>query len=246
LKDKIQVTIEREMDNLKKVVHEDPSLDFGLHWEVQTNDEDMRARNLLYYALFYQKFHLPLKQIVIYVGNKKPKPILNSLLEIEGLRLEFAVVDLKSIPKDLFLSSETPEEVILAILADFGQEKPEIVIRQILNHLLQLIGRVPRLKKYQNQLQVLSRLRKLEIPAQKEIEAMPIHYDIKTDGLYLQGIEKGIEKGISDHRRETIVRMLKANKYKMEEITLIAGVNEQFVRTIALELNISIWNRIFQ
>lgn len=69
---------------------------------------------------------------------------------------------------------------------------------------------------------------------------MPIHYDIETDGLYLEGIEKGIEKGIAGHRRETVIRMLKAQKYKIEEITLIAGVTEKFVRNIALELNIKI------
>ena len=31
LKDKIQVTVEREMDNLKKVVHPDSAKDYGLH-----------------------------------------------------------------------------------------------------------------------------------------------------------------------------------------------------------------------
>jgi hypothetical protein len=59
LKDKIQVTLEREMDSLKKVVHDDPALNFGLHWEIQTNDEDTRARNLLYYGLFFQNHKMP-------------------------------------------------------------------------------------------------------------------------------------------------------------------------------------------
>ena len=92
LKDKIQVTLEREMDSLKKVVHDDPALNFGLHWEIQMNDENMRARNLLYYGLFFQNRKMPLKQIVIYVGNKKPLSIFNDVLELEGLRLEFTVV----------------------------------------------------------------------------------------------------------------------------------------------------------
>lgn len=126
--------------------------------------------------------------------------------------------------------------MILAILADFGAAKPEEVIRQILQHLLKLIGRVPRLKKYKNQLRVLSRLRKLEIPAKKEIESMPIHYNIETDGLYLEGIEQGI----SDHRRETVIRMLKAQKYKIEEISLIAEVPETFIRIIVAEFNVEI------
>lgn len=62
---KIQVTTERELDNLKKVVHDDPTHDYGLHWEIQSDDEDMRRRNLLYYALFHHTAALPLKQIVL-------------------------------------------------------------------------------------------------------------------------------------------------------------------------------------
>ena len=180
LKDKIQVTVEREMDNLKKAVHDDPRLDYGLHWEIQSADEDMRHRNLLYYALFVQKYSLPLKQIVIYVGNEKPKKVQQNGLELEGLRLEYQVVNLREIPKDLFLSSDVPEDVVLAILGDFGSEQPEKVIRQILQHLFKLIGRVPRLEKYQRQLQTLSRLRKWEVQTQKEISAMPIQYNISS------------------------------------------------------------------
>ena len=240
LKDKIQVTVEREMDNLKKVVHSDPAMDYGLHWEIQTADEDMRRRNLLYYALFLEKYNLPLKQIVIYVGSTTPKKILQNVLETEGLRLEFQVVSLREIPKDVFLQSEVPEEVVLAILCDFGAEQPEQVIRQILQHLLKLIGRVPRLKKYQNQLQTLSRLRKLEVQTKQEILTMPIHYEIETDGLYLEGIEKGIEKGREEGReigatktiRKSIIRMLRMGQLSKKEIALILDVEIAYVNEI--------------
>ena len=81
--------------------------------------------------------------------------------------------------------------MILAILSDFGGDQPETVIRQILDNLLKLIGRVDRLKKYQKQLHVLSRLRKLSDTTKKAISTMPIHYNIETDELYLEGIDKG-------------------------------------------------------
>ena len=241
IKDKIQTTLEREMDNLKKVVHEgQPWLDFGLHWEIQSTDEDMRARQLVYYALFFQKYGIPLKQIVIYVGNEPAKKILQNILVVEGLRLEFTVVDLKSIPKEVFLHSDTPEEVVLAILCDFGADRPEQVIRQILQHLLKLVGRVPRLKKYQKQLQVLSRLRKLEIPTKKEISSMPIHYEIEQDGLYLEGIEKGIEqgieKGIEQHQHDTVVRGLNARLLSPEMIANLAAVSLAYLLQLHTQL----------
>jgi hypothetical protein len=44
LKDKFQTTLEREMDNLKLVKHENPLDNYGLHWEFQTNDEDLRSK----------------------------------------------------------------------------------------------------------------------------------------------------------------------------------------------------------
>ena len=106
---------------------------------------------------------------MIYVGSSAPNKVLQNVLEMEGLRLEFQVVILRQIPMDLFLQSQVPEEVILAILCDFGAEQPEQVIRQILQHLQKLVGRVPRLGKYQKQLQTLSRLRKLESKTNQEI-----------------------------------------------------------------------------
>jgi hypothetical protein len=33
----------------------------------------------------------------------------------------------------------------------------------------------------------------MELIVKTQVEAMTIHYDIETDGLYLQGLEEGIE-----------------------------------------------------
>ena len=248
LKDKIQITLEREGDHFKKVLHDDPALDYGLHWEFQSTDEDMRARNLLYYALFYQKYALPLRQIVVYLGTGPSRQIRQHVLEIRGLRLEFQVVHLCEVPKEVFLHSSVPEEVILSILCDFGADRPEQVVRLILQNLMKIIGRVPRLKRYQRQLHVLSRLRKLHPISLKEIQAMPIHYDIETDDLFLaglekglekgleQGLEKGLEKGVEKQQYDTVVRMLKTARFSDEEIAGIAGVTLSFVRKVKKEL----------
>lgn len=242
LKDKIQVTLEREGDHFKKVLHDDPSLDYGLHWEFQTNDEDMRWRNLLYYALFFQKYRIPLKQIVLYLGSNSPKHIRQNVLEIMGLRLEFQVVNLHEVPKEIFLYSEVPEEVVLSILCDFGVDRPEQVIRIILQNLMKIVDRVPKLKRYQQQLHVLSRLRKLHPISLKEIKSMPIHYDIETDELYLagleKGIEKGLEKGVEQHQHETVVRLLKDGRFADDEIAEFAGVTAEYVHKVWMELNL--------
>ncbi len=48
----------------------------------------------------------------------------------------------------------------------------------------------------------------MEIIVKSQVEAMTIHYDIETDGLYLQGIEKGIEQGIEQSLEQGIERGL--------------------------------------
>ena len=248
LKDKHQITIEREMDDLKKVVHDDPSLDYGLHWEIQGKDEDMRRRMLLYFAMFYHKYNMRLRQIIIYIGDEPANLIKQNVLEMENIRLEFSVLDLRSVPKDVFLQSDKPECVILAILSDFGSDKPELVVRQILDNLVKLIGRVPRLKKYQKQLHVLSRLRKLTVITKNAIDAMPIHYDIETDELYLEGIEKGIEKGREEgveeggrlKAEENVINMLKREQFTLRDITEIINVSEEFVLEIAQRLGLKV------
>lgn len=237
---KIQVTTERELDNLKKVIHDDPSEDYGLHWEIQSDDEDMRRRNLLYYALFHHVTGLPLKQIVLYVGDQKPSQILQNILDLEGLRLEFIVVNIREIPKERFLNSEVAEEIVLSLLCDFGKDRPDKVVRMILENLLKIVGRVERLKKYQRQLQVLSRLRKLQPIVTKEISLMPVKFDIQTDELYLEGIEKGIEKGVEKgierHRHDTVVRGLRTGTLSLEMIANLAGVSLEYVLKVQKEL----------
>jgi predicted transposase YdaD len=236
LKDKLQITLEREMDNLLKVKHDDPAQDYGLHWEVQSKDEDTRWRNGLYYGMFAHKYRMALKQIVLFIGEEKPKFILQNVLELEGFRLEFKVIVLRDVPKEVFLNSQTPEEVVLAILCDFGNDRPELVIRQILNNLLKLTGRVPRLKKYQQQLAMLSRLRRLDSITKTEIQAMPIHFEIEKDAFYLEGLEKGEKKGIEQHRYESVVKMLQLGELTHEKIALIAGVNIAYVQGVENEL----------
>lgn len=137
---KMQVTQEAEMDHIRRVVHDDPEKDYGLQIEFHVSDEDLRKRNLLHYALFHQITGLPLRQIVIYGGMLMyPNHIHQNRLSLSGLNLHFEVIVLKQIPKEQFLQSEIPEEVVLAILCDFGEDQPENVVRLILQQLQRIL-----------------------------------------------------------------------------------------------------------
>lgn len=71
IKDKIQITLEGEADFLKKVLHKNPAEDFILHVEFQVKNEPKRVnRMLLYRAFLYNRYELPVKQFVFYIGDK--------------------------------------------------------------------------------------------------------------------------------------------------------------------------------
>lgn len=77
---------------------------------------------------------------------------------------------------------------------------------------------------------------------------MPIHYDIETDELYLEGIEKGrvqgIEQGIEQGREETkeegVINMLKREQFTLRDIVEILNVSEEFVLNIAQRLGLKV------
>jgi len=223
---KMQVTQEGEMDHIRRVVHDDPQQDYGLQIEFHVKDEDLRKRNLFHYALFHHITSLPLRQIVIYGGIGKPLHILKDRLQLNGLELQFEVIVLNQIPKAVFLESDIPEEVVLAILCDFGEDQPESVVRQILQHLKKILRRSDRIKKYQKQLLILSRLRKMELIVKTEAEAMTIDYDIETDGLYLQGIET--------KEQEIVLNLWSVQDFPIDTMATFVGVTPERTRQIIL------------
>ena len=221
---KMQVTQEAEMDHIRRVVHDDPEKDYGLQIEFHITDEDLRKRNLLHYALFHHITGLPLRQIVIYGGTlASPNHIHQNQLTLSGLDLQYEVIVLKQIPKERFLHSEIPEEVILAILCDFGEDDPAKVVRDILYNLKRILRKSNRIKKFQKQLLILSRLRKMELIVKTEVEAMTIHYDIETDGLFLKGIEEGIEL----EKQMFVQKLWSLQEFSLEKIALLVDLSPE-------------------
>lgn len=230
---KLQVTQEAEMDHIRRVVHDDdPKQDYGLQIEFHIKDEDLRKRNLLHYALFHHITGLPLRQIVIYGGMGTPLHIQQDQLALSGLDLKFQVIVLKQVPKEVFINSNVPEEVILAILCDFGEDQPQQVVQQILQHLNKILRQSNRIKKYQKQLLTLSRLRKMELIVKTEVEAMTIHYDIETDGLYLQGKEEGIERGIELEKQQLVHKLWIFQENSLEKMAFLVDLSLERVTEI--------------
>lgn len=164
-----------------------------IHIEFQTGSEPkMHLRMFEYCEMIYHTHELPIEQFVIYLGKGEPK--FTTQIQHKNLKYRYKVIDIKTIDANLFLTASTPEEILLAILCDFKGVPPDEMILQILERLHSTSSGLQNIDKYLQQLEMLSQLRNLQHQTIKNIEAMPIIYNIKEDLRYLQGIEQGIEQ----------------------------------------------------
>lgn len=246
LPDDLQHMIERKPDFLKKICMEGWGPDYVLHLEFQSsNDPAMTCRMLEYYALLYRKYRLPIVQCVFFLGAD-PMRMYNSL-EHERLLYSYSIKDFRDLSATELLKSDTPEEIILAILADFDSLPPEMIIQQIITRLRSISGESLQLDQRVKQLEVLSQLRNLQTQITQILSAMPFTYDLEKDIRFQQGIAQGVaegvEKGSEAVLRTTIERMLRSLQYRqgiltLENIADFTGTNLEYVQEIRESLDV--------
>ncbi len=223
IKDDLQYTIERKPDFLKKVIHKDSTKDYILHIEFQVKDEpEMIYRMLEYYALLLRDHKIKLKQYVFYIGEGKSKMPIS--IKHEKLDFSFEVISMQLIDYHKFLDSSKPEEVILAILADFGKEETQTAITTIVKKIMQITEPNLQQSKYVRQLEILSRLRELQEQIIKSLEIMALTYDIRGDIRFKQG------------KQETLVENIKgliSIELSFEKIAKALNVSIDFIEEVA-------------
>jgi len=67
----------------------------------------------------------------------------------------------------------------------------------------------------------------MELIVKTEVEAMTIHYDIETDGLFLKGIEEGLEKGIELEKQVFVHKLWSLQELSLEKIAFLVGVGHE-------------------
>jgi hypothetical protein len=175
---------------------------------------------------------IPVRGYVIYIGEDKMN-MPNQLCH-ESLNYSFTLIDLTDLSPEEFLSSDVPEEVMLAILAgkSRGEEKRS-VIQKVLSKLRLLLKEdEATLSRRLTQLEILGELRSIQQLIIKEEQTMALTYNLEKDIRYRQGLEAGVEKGIEKKTRNFIQSLLIKTKLSLQEIADIAGVSVDFVKTI--------------
>ncbi|GAB3912477.1 hypothetical protein GCM10028803_55820 [Larkinella knui] len=210
LPEKLQRTVERIPDFLKKVVDPDTK-PYILHIEIQTTDTaDMVYRMLEYAAMMIRKYKLRVRQYVFYIGEGHARMPVQ--LETGSLRYSYTLINLSEIPYQQFIDSDQPEELILTVLADFQQHEPRGIVQQILQKLHQVAPDHLQLGKFIRQLEILSQLRNFNSIVSEEAETMAQGFDITIDRLYIKGREDGIKTGIKEGVREGMENGVKIGK----------------------------------
>jgi predicted transposase/invertase (TIGR01784 family) len=214
-----------------------------LHIELQSNyDKLMPLRMLRYFTDIKFKYSYPIKQFVIYLGNG----ILPNGLKEENIDFRYNVIDMKKIDCEIFLNDDIPESLILSILCDFQDKKPNDVISTIIKKLLKITKTKEKFDNYILMLEELSSLRNLKeqvkeyemiLTSKVKWEDLP-SYEIGfekglEDGLQ-QGLEKGLQQGLEKGLQEGV------EKGKLESAKIMINKFGISVEEVSKELNIPI------
>lgn len=220
IKEKLQQTKEKEADVLRIIT--DPSGGkFILHLEFQVDDyKKMVYRMVDYWGLLKSKYHLPVRQFVIFIGDKEPK--MKTVISEDGNYFQFQLINITQFDYLRFLHSANPEEIILAVLGDFGNVKPEKALSQIIKRLQETKTDQTSLQKHFNQLRILARLRKLDIKFDDMIQNMAKYLDVESDPFFIKGQEKELLKFVTF--------LLKEGNRTFDQIADIAGTSVDFVK----------------
>ena len=232
--DDLQHTIERKPDFLKKVIHKNSKKDYILHIEFQVVDEqEMVYRMLEYYALLLRDYEIELKQYVFYIGKGKSK--MPTQINHKKLQFSFEVINMQEIDYRDFVNSSKTEEVILAILADFGKDKTQTVIKTILERIITVTEPNLKREKTVRQLEILSKLRQLQEQIIKALNTMALTYDIKNDIRYKEGKLEGKLEGKEETLFLSTKNML-LNGFSYEQIKKALNVTEDYIKKVSASL----------
>jgi hypothetical protein len=238
LPDKQPTTIIRETDAFLLVeTYSEAEPKFILHLEFESKDDDeMVYRMSEYHGIELRKYRLPIKHVVVYLGEKAPK--MRTKLELSEVFDGFTLVNAKNFSPEKWLTQEEPSKVIMAILGDYQKQNAKIILDAIFKKLRRVCKTQLELKKYIKQLIIISRMRNLEQLTIKISEAMPITIDIEKDYLYNLGLNKGNEL-IQKAKEATAKAKKKVEELAKEKAELEANVKLEAARLEAAKLEAS-------
>ncbi len=202
-----------------------------LHIEFQSfNDTNMPFRMLRYYLAILERYPSnPIKQLLVYVGNRKLR--MKSRLKLRNLTFSYEILDIRQIDCRVLLESPDPMDRLLACLC---KVEDEVYLIEKLIKTMEGMNEEER-KDYLLKALTLTELRpNLRIKLTEEVKPMPIVVrpeDIKLskkklrkDILYRLGLEEGKQIGLEEGKKEGEVIGIEKGLLKSAQDMFIAVV----------------------
>ncbi len=180
-----------------------------LHIEFQSfNDTNMPFRMLRYYLAILERYpSSPIKQLLVYVGNRKLR--MKSRLKLRNLTFSYEILDIRQIDCRVLLESPDPMDRLLACLC---KVEDEVYLIEKLIKTMESMNEEER-KDYLLKALTLTELRpNLRIKLTEEVKPMPIvvrpedirlpKRKLRKDILYRLGLEEGKQIGLEEGRKE--------------------------------------------
>ncbi len=207
--------------------------EFLLHVEIANdNAADMPLRMLRYHTDIRFAGHPgPIRQFLIYIGaDRLTMPVgLEESGLLDGYR--YGLVDMHQVDCAGLLTQDNPDALVLAVLCDFGDRKPQEVITHIVHRLRKLLGANERgFRDYMIILEILSKNRNLQAQI-KEAEHMLTEIDIESLPSFAIGCERGEEKGMEKGEAQVVRRLL--SRLGVAEVSELLGLAPEEVERMA-------------
>ena len=211
-----------------------------LHIEIQnSNDKEMIFRMLRYLVdIKFEYKELEVYQYLVYIGKSKLN--MKNNFSQKNIDYKYNLIDMQKIDCEQFMMADDPNAIVLAILCDFKDKDPSIIIKNILLKLKELTKDDEfNFRKYYKMLEILSTNRNLEKTLKEEkdmlrvdIEKLP-SYEIGYEDGEIKGIKKGIKEGIERGVEEGLERGLERGKKRTKIVIakklLLSNINIELI-----------------
>jgi predicted transposase/invertase (TIGR01784 family) len=226
--DDIQHTKEKKPDVLK-IVTDQHNNTYILHMELQTkNERDMIYRMAEYCIMLQRKYRLPVKQYVLYTSNDKLTMITS--ISGEDFSFRYKIVSLQDVDYKIYLQKETPEERVLGILANFGEDSEDKALTNIVEAVMAVVDGELSAGKHIKQLNILAQLRNPKIKKENIMLLSTTTFRMEDDFFYISGMHNGK----TEEKRETAREM----KKRGADLMFISEVTKLPIDEIKTLLNI--------
>jgi len=183
-----------------------------------------------YFIMLLRRYKLPVHQYVIYVGAGMPR--MTDKIVSKRMHFSFALIVLSEIDYNLLLTSDVPEEKMLAILANLGKGNQREAIETIVNQVIEdSQGEFSKLRRIK-QMRILSQLRNLAPENLAIMDDLTGFFTVEKDIFYKLGEKKGLEKGIEKSKAKLVRNLLLNTDFTIRRIAALVDVKEYFVRKI--------------